>query len=309
MLSSKKKILVLLIFIIFIGITSFWLINYQFTQSQNEKLISEDETVTFAIIGDYGSDGPDELDVANLVKSWNPDFIITTGDNNYMGGSTSTIDQNIGKYYHEFIGNYQGDYGEGSSINRFFPSLGNHDWMDWQEDNMTMAYFDYFTLPGNERYYDFVWNPVHFFAIDSEPYGPGDKVASVAQEKWLQSKLSTSESPFKIVYMHHPPHPSGKEIPRIDWPFKDWGASVVLSGHTHVYERMVFDDFPHVINGLGGKSVDKFLLNATSYSQIRYNEDFGAMLVIANSESMTFKFISRSGQLIDTFVIENDRIP
>ena len=23
-------------------------------------------------------------------------------------------------------------------------------------------YLDYFTLPGNERYYDFTWGPVHF---------------------------------------------------------------------------------------------------------------------------------------------------
>ena len=34
---------------------------------------------------------------------------------------------------------------------RFFPSLGNH---DWGTGNVN-AYFDYFELPGNERYYDF----------------------------------------------------------------------------------------------------------------------------------------------------------
>jgi tartrate-resistant acid phosphatase type 5 len=35
----------------------------------------------FAVIGDYGEDDGNELAVANLVKSWNPDFIITVGDN------------------------------------------------------------------------------------------------------------------------------------------------------------------------------------------------------------------------------------
>ena len=44
-------------------------------------------TIHFAVIGDYGDAGQAELDVANLVKSWNPDFIITTGDNNYPGKS------------------------------------------------------------------------------------------------------------------------------------------------------------------------------------------------------------------------------
>jgi len=58
--------------------------------------------VTFAAFGDYGSAGTNELAVANLVDSWNPDFIITTGDNSY--GSTA-IDDNIGQYYSDYIGN------------------------------------------------------------------------------------------------------------------------------------------------------------------------------------------------------------
>ena len=57
----------------------------------------------FAVIGDFGLAGNNELEVANLVKSWNPDFIITTGDNNYELGESSTIDANIGQYYHDYI--------------------------------------------------------------------------------------------------------------------------------------------------------------------------------------------------------------
>ena len=41
------------------------------------------EAVRFAVIGDYGSGDQNEADVADLVKSWDPDLIITTGDNNY----------------------------------------------------------------------------------------------------------------------------------------------------------------------------------------------------------------------------------
>ena len=33
-------------------------------------------TFQFAIIGDYGKAGTNELNVSNLVKSWNPEFII-----------------------------------------------------------------------------------------------------------------------------------------------------------------------------------------------------------------------------------------
>ena len=51
-------------------------------------------------------------------------------------------------------------------------------------------YFDYFTLPGNERYYDFTWGPVHLFALDdieSEPDGVG---ASSIQAQWLKAGLA-----------------------------------------------------------------------------------------------------------------------
>jgi len=40
--------------------------------------VEEVNSVRFAVIGDYGLAGKEAADVANLVKSWNPDFIITT---------------------------------------------------------------------------------------------------------------------------------------------------------------------------------------------------------------------------------------
>ena len=59
----------------------------------------EEDTLVFAAIGDFGKAGEGEEQVANLVKSWNPDFIITTGDNNYQFGELKTIKTNISDYY------------------------------------------------------------------------------------------------------------------------------------------------------------------------------------------------------------------
>jgi hypothetical protein len=101
----------------------------------------------FAAIGDYGKSGVNELAVADYVKSWNPDFIITLGNNNYDIGEQSTIDNNIGQYYSDFIHPYSGIYGVGDTANRFYPSLGNHDWLS----PGAQPYLNYFTLPGNER--------------------------------------------------------------------------------------------------------------------------------------------------------------
>ncbi|MGB5893721.1 MAG: metallophosphoesterase, partial [Ignavibacteriaceae bacterium] len=180
----------------------------------------------FASIGDYGDAGSDELAVANLVKSWNPDFIITLGDNNYPDGETSTIDANIGQYYHQYIYPYVGSYGEGSDVNRFFPSLGNHDW----NTNPPQPHYDYFVLPNNERYYDFIWGDVHFFALDSDTDEPDGVTENSIQGQWLQNALSTSISTWRVVYFHHAPYSSSSNHGSqeyMQWPFKEWGADVV----------------------------------------------------------------------------------
>jgi hypothetical protein len=256
------------------------------------------EVIRFAVIGDYGEGGQAELDIANLVKSWTPDFIITVGDNNYPSGAAETIDRNVGQFYHEFISPYLGTYGPGADQNRFFPTVGNHDW----DTAQGRAYLDYFTLPGNERYYDFVWGPLHFFALNSDSREPDGVGMSSVQALWLQARLAESTSPWKIVFMHHPPFSSGLHGP-VDWmrwPFKEWGASVVLSGHDHVYERLVIDGLPYFINGLGGGAIYYFT-NIQEGSQARYSADWGAMLVVADRQQMTFQFINRMGEIIDTY--------
>ena len=65
--------------------------------------------------------------VADLIKRERVESIFTTGDNNYSYGCHSTLDLNIGRLYHPYIGNYQGTYGKGANVNQFFPALGNHD--------------------------------------------------------------------------------------------------------------------------------------------------------------------------------------
>ncbi len=191
--------------------------------------------VRFAAIGDYGSGEQAERDVADLIFSWNPDFIVTLGDNNYPDGTAETIDQNIGQFFHTYIFDYQGQYGPGSEIIRFFPTLGNHDWTT----NKAQPYLDYFNLPGNEYYYDFTWGPVHIFALDSDSRQPDGVSQNSIQAQWLEQKLAESNSPWKLVIMHAPPYSSGLEgsIDWMQWPFQEWGADAVLSGHDHSYER------------------------------------------------------------------------
>jgi hypothetical protein len=261
----------------------------------------------FAVIGDYGDDNQDEQAVADLINTWNVDLIITTGDNSY---DATPIDQNVGKYYSDYIGNYNGSYGTGSPVNKFFPSLGNHDYSD---GGGITAYLNYFTLPGisgntsgNERYYDYVIDNIHFFAINSVGSEPDGNDGASIQANWLQTQMTNSTANWQIVYFHHSPYSSGQHGSSdiMKWDFAQWGADAVMSGHDHTYERLEADGLTYFVNGLGGRSIYNFG-SPLPETQFRYNGDFGAMLVEATESTLTAKFYNTNGDLIDTWTKDN----
>ena len=259
-------------------------------------------TTRFALIGDFGDAGQAEASMAALVDSWDVDFIATVGDNNYPAGEASTIDQNVGQYFHSYIHPYQGSYGPGAAENRFFPALGNHDW----RTDRAQPYFDYFTLPGNERYYDLERGPVHLFIVDSDPNEPDGRTRDSVQAVWLRDQLAAADAPWRLVLMHHSPYSSSlKRGPDEDmqWPFAEWGATAVLSGHDHLYERLQAEGIPYFINGLGGRSNINRFFGSQPESVVRYNRDFGAMLITADDTCLNFSFYSVTYELIDSLTL------
>lgn len=253
-----------------------------------------------AVIGDYGYAGPDEEAVADLVKAWRPELIMTVGDNNYPLGAADTIDLNIGLFYHEYIAPYLGRFGCGAARNRFFPTLGNHDWMT----TGARPYLDYFSLPGNERYYDVVWGAVHLFALDSDPSEPDGVTADSIQGRWLKRELAASTARWKIVYFHHAPYSSGPHGSNLAlrWPYKQWGVSLVLTGHDHDYERFEIDGLPYIVNGLGG-AVFYPLGTAIAGSVTRFNENAGALFIEADATSLRARFQAVDGRQIDALTL------
>lgn len=273
--------------------------------------------IIIAAIGDYGSAGTPELEVADLVKSWNPSHIITLGDNNYPSGAAATIDANVGQYYHDFISPYKGAYGADKGTNRFWPALGNHD-LDLTVSSPGQPYKDYFALPNNERYYDVVIGPVHFFIINSGYNTAGvlkeaDGITATSiQANYILMRAVKSTIKWKIAVLHHPPYTSRPAngsfgyypgTTALRWPFKKYGFDAVLSGHGHGYERIIVDDFPYFVNGSGGNDLVAFSGPSVTGSAKQYSADYGALKISASCDSLTIAFKNTDDVEIDSYTI------
>ena len=279
--------------------------------------VAASAATTFAVIGDYGMDNAAEASVAALVSSWSPAFIIATGDDYYApagGAGTGKYDESTGAWYGRWLKDISTTgtrYPFGTAAaNAFFPALGNHDYSDAGIDN----YLAYFTLPGtdftstsgNERYYDFVQGPVHFFVLNSCSQEPDGTSSISVQAAWLQRRLGASTSPWNIVYDHHPPYSSDAShgsSTGMQWPFAAWGAHVVISGHAHTYERiMAGDGLVYFVNGLGGAGRYSFTTPVPG-SAVRYNADWGAQRVTVTDTALVFAFYNTAGGLIDSYTV------
>ena len=256
------------------------------------------DSIIFAVIGDYGGGGYDTYQVAEMVKSWEPDFILTTGDNNYPDGEQESFEDNISDYYGDFIFNFdasQYDRCNGAafsdSINRFFPSPGNHDVNTFYG---LAPYKRFFTLPGNELFYKFNWGDVAFFSLNS------NDTTMERQKKWLKREVQDTTKLFRIVYFHHSPYSCGEHgnDARMQWDFDSLGVDVVFSGHDHQYVRINNrrqPDVHYIVNGSGGRSLDyceNHCLDLDEFDVFCYDESYGAIKGMANDSLMSLEFFS-----------------
>lgn len=260
----------------------------------------------FAIIGDYGQNTQGELAVSNLIKKWDTSSrltgILTTGDNNYNSGSQSTIEKNIGKYYSLFMYPYISYSkpalysGAIDKINRFYPTPGNHDW----GNNNLNAYLNYFKV---NRYYNKAFNNSEIFMLDSDSHEPDGVSVTSKQALWLKNGLKASKKKWKLILFHHPPYSSGEHGNNVymSWPFYDWGASLVISGHDHDYERIIIKNNTYLVNGLGGAEIRSFKKNISG-SVKRYNKNYGALL-IEITDKLKIQFISIDNIVQDSYIL------
>src|SRR5204862_127075 len=110
-------------------------------------------------------------------------------------------------------------------------------------------------------------------------------------------RLAASTAPWTVVCFHHSPYSSSAHgsDPDTQWPFRAWGADLVLTGHDHSYGRLSVDGVTYVVNGLGGQGIYSFN-DPLPQSEFRYNADHGAELLEATDTTLTASFYN-SGEL------------
>ena len=248
-----------------------------------------DNEIVLANIGDYGTEDANEQKVADLVDSWRPNAIFTNGDNSQDGNN-----------YEQDVDDYYGDY---VARGVFWPCPGNHDW----DDGTLEAYLEYFDdAVGGRYYYARTIGPITLFMLDGNSVTPDGNDADSYQADWLATRALKCRSPWKIACIHQPPFTSSAthgSTAASQWDFEGAGIDIVFSGHAHLYERLLVDGQPYIVNGLGGRVPYNFS-TALSTSLVRYNTLHGAGKLIVTPTKLVWGFYNYSGALIDSLTLE-----
>jgi len=136
-----------------------------------------------------------------------------------------------------------------------WPAFGNHDGHSASSLPPTGVFYDIFTLPGQgeaggvpsgtEAYYSFEYGNIHFISLNSEDIS---RATTGAMLTWLQQDLAANTKPWTIAFWHHPPYSKGShnsdtesqliEMRQNALPLlENGGVDLVLTGHSHSYER------------------------------------------------------------------------
>jgi len=246
-------------------------------------------SVKFAVIGDNGNGGEAEYEVGRQMAAARVtfpfEFVIMLGDNMY--GRQEPQD---------FVDKFERPYAPLLQAGvPFYAALGNH-------DDPANRFFEKFNMAG-KRYHTFAKKHVRFFVFDTN-------LLDSEQLAWIETVLSGSQDPWKIVYFHHPiysdggRHGSNVELRVLLEPLLvRYGVTVVFSGHEHMYERTTPQKgITYFVEGSSGQ-LRKGDANPSAMTAAAFDQDQTFMLVEIAGDQMFFQAISRTGRIVDSGVI------
>ncbi len=223
--------------------------------------------------------------------------VFTLGDNAYETGSVDNFDDC-----------YDPTWGQHKL--RTKPSVGNHEY----GTSGAAGYYGYFGAAAgdpSEGYYSYDAGAWHVVVINTNLNCTIISCAAgSAQEQWLRADLAANPRTCTIAYWHHPRfssssvHGSQAYMQPIWQALYDYGADVVLSGHTHNYERFakqtpagIADPVRGIrefVVGTGGKS--HYAINTTiANSEVNNDDTYGVLKLTLHASSYDWEFVPVAG--------------
>jgi 3',5'-cyclic AMP phosphodiesterase CpdA len=248
-------------------------------------------SVRMAAIGDMGTGDKSQYDVSQRMAEAHTtfpfDFVIMLGDNIYGGSTPQDFERKFSIPYKPLL-----DAGV-----KFYATLGNH-------DNTNERFYAAYNMNGL-AYYTFKKGNVHFFALNSNYMDP-------TQLAWLENELKNAgDGDWKVCYFHHPLYSSGKthgsslDLRAVLEPlFIKYHVDVVFAGHDHIYERVKPQNGIYYFTEGSSGELRAGDLKRTTLTAKGFDTDNAFMLVEFAGSQMSFQTISRTGQTVDSGVIE-----
>ena len=218
---------------------------------KTHPIIGTVQPYTFWALGDPGTANSNQMAVRdayyNYIGNNVTDGMLFLGDNAYNSG-----------YDNEYQAAFFDIYDQHLKRSIAWSTLGNHDGYQADSATQTGPYYDIFDFPtnaesggvasGTEAYYSFDYGNIHFIVLES--YETNRSVGG-AMYNWAQNDIQNTTQQWIVAMWHHPPytkgsHDSDTESNLIDMrqnflPMLEAnGVDLVLSGHSHSYERSYF---------------------------------------------------------------------
>jgi len=250
-------------------------------------LPNEKGSVKFVSIGDTGTGGQPQFDLASVMAAYHNiypfEFVIMAGDNIYGSEKPEDMKRKFEDVYRELL-----DRGV-----RFYASLGNHDDRD-------QRFYPLFNMGGMEHY-RFRKGSASFYALNSNDLDD-------LQIDWLERELAKDGSKWKIAFFHHPPYSSGgrhgssERLRKALEPiFIRYGVDVVFCGHDHIYERIKPQNgIQYFVTGAGGKLRKGNVKKGSPLTERAFDADLSFLMLEISGGQMHFQAISRTGQTVDS---------
>ena len=254
---------------------------------QRSLLPNDKDSVKFLVIGDSGTGGREQYQVAAQIaqahKRFPFEFAIMLGDNLYGSEGPSAYVQKFERPYEPLL----------RAGVKFYAALGNH-------DEPAQRFYKPFNMD-EKRYYTFEKGDVEFFVLDSTYMTP-------QQIDWLKKELESSDAKWKIPYMHHPIYSSGErhgselDLQVLVEPlFEKNGVDVVFAGHEHFYERLKPQKGIFYFTQGGAAKLRRGNIRDNSKLTAKgFDTDRSFTLVEILKDQMFFETISRTGQIVDS---------